>query len=193
MTPETFEPTQQKTKKENFWLDLVKFTLLAIIIVYPIKTFVVKPFIVSGASMDPTYQDGQYLIVDEISYRFKNPERGEVVVFRPPRDPNKFFIKRIIGLPNETISINKGSVTITSSGKTFELTEPYIASNLESHENSTRTLKEDEYFVMGDNRQFSSDSRIWGPISKDVIEGRALVRLLPPTKFGIFPGYYEYK
>src|SRR3989344_9643305 len=93
------EQPATEPKKESFWKELIKFTLLAIVIVFPIRTFIAQPFVVSGASMDPTFWDGEYLIVDEISYRFKEPERGEVIIFKYPLNPSKYFIKRIIGLP----------------------------------------------------------------------------------------------
>ena len=93
--------------QENFFKEIIKFALLAVIIVLPIRFFIAQPFIVSGASMDPTFADKQYLIVDQISYRFDGPKRGDVIIFRYPLNTKKFFIKRIVGLPSKTIKIKK--------------------------------------------------------------------------------------
>ena len=169
--------------------DILKFALLAVVIVLPVRMFIAQPFIVSGSSMDPTFATGQYLIVDEISYRFNDPVRGDVVILRYPRDPSKFFIKRIIGLPNETVEIREGVVTIMKGdGETITLDEEYV--KYPKEDSSTRTLR-DEYFVMGDNRAKSSDSRIWGPVPKRYIVGRALVRLFPIAYADINPGAYN--
>lgn len=173
---------------ENFFTELLKFVLIAAAIVFPIRLFIAQPFIVSGASMDPTFRNGQYLIVDEISYRLQEPDRGDVIIFRYPKNPKEFFIKRIIGLPEETVSIKGDIITITKKdGSTVSLSEPYVTNHgngsTESHQ-----LKADEYFVMGDNRPESSDSRVWGVLPRDNIIGRAFIRLLPVESAGIFPG-----
>ena len=136
--------------------------------------------------MVPTFHDGDYLIVDEISYRFDKPERGDVIIMRYPLDTKKYFIKRIIGLPNETVSINNGAVTVTGEDGTQTLSEPYI--ELQSDSTTEVTLKADEYFVMGDNRAGSSDSRVWGPLPAKNIVGKALVRLLPLDDIKLHPG-----
>src|SRR5665648_271819 len=122
-------PTQSKFKKAllNLW-DLIKFAVIALLIVIPIRMFVAQPFVVSGESMFSTFNDGEYLIVDEISYITGNPHRGDVIIFHYPLDPKRFFIKRIIGMPNEEISINNGKVTILNKDNPngFTLDEPYI-------------------------------------------------------------------
>ncbi|HBB56910.1 TPA: hypothetical protein DEW47_02460 [Patescibacteria group bacterium] len=141
-------------------LEFLKFILITAIIVVPVRLWVAQPFLVSGASMEPTFQNGNYLIVDEISYHLRAPKKNEVVIFRYPKDPSKFFIKRIIGLPGESV---------TENGK-------------------TTFLDNDEYFVMGDNRDASSDSRIWGPVKEDLIIGRAFIRLWPLNEIEINPG-----
>jgi signal peptidase I len=175
-------------KRENFFTELLKFALIAIVIVIPIRLFVAKPFIVSGASMKPTFDSGQYLIVDELSYRIGNPERGEVIIFRYPKDPSQYFIKRVIGLPGETVKIENGAVSVvTTKGQTLNLSEPYVT-NRGNGADMTRSLGANEYFVMGDNRPESSDSRIWGNLPRSNIVGRALVRLLPLDTASIFPG-----
>ncbi len=138
--------------------------------------------------MDPTFATGQYLIVDELSYRFEPPNRGDVIVFKYPKDPTQYFIKRVIGLPGETVSIKNGDVYVeTTSGTSIKLTEPYVT-NKGNGADMTVTLKSDEYFVMGDNRPESSDSRTWGTLPRENIIGRALVRLLPLQNISILPG-----
>ncbi len=176
-----------------FLSELIRFVLIAVFVVLPIRVFIAQPFIVSGSSMDPTFKNGEYLIVDEISYRFEEPVRGDVVIFKYPNDPSKYFIKRIIGLPGETVSISGNSVQIKNetSPDGITLDETYL-----SHLTLSRTdvtLADDEYFVMGDNRTASSDSRIWGPLPRDLIIGRAFVRLLPVTKIALFPGVHRYE
>jgi len=175
-------------KREGFFTELLKFALIAVVIVVPIRLFVAKPFIVSGASMDPTFKTGQYLIVDELTYHFEVPERGQVIIFKYPKDPSQYFIKRIIGLPGETVSIKGGTVYITKTdGTTFELNEPYVK-NVGNGADMSVTLPADQYFVMGDNRPESSDSRYWGLLPKQNIVGRAYVRLLPLNAIGVLPG-----
>jgi len=178
-------------KKGSAWGDTIRFALLAIIIVAPIRMFIAQPFIVKGSSMDPTFATGQYLIVDEISYRFNEPERGDIIILRYPRDPSKFFIKRIVGLPSEYIEIDGGKVTVidkTTDKKTV-LDEPYV--EFEKSDNLYRQLEDEEYFVMGDNRARSSDSRMWGPVDRDLIVGRAVLRLLPVASAELLPGEYD--
>jgi signal peptidase I len=174
--------TVRKTIKE-----LVQYALLALVIVVPIRMFIAQPFIVSGASMDSTFRDGQYLIIDEISYRFSDVNRGDVIVFKYPLMPSKYFIKRVIGLPGETISINGNTTTITKTdGTTFALPEPYTHS--QTLQVLTTKLASDEYFVMGDNREVSLDSRSWGPLKRNLILGQPIVRLLPVSTLGTYPG-----
>jgi signal peptidase I len=180
---------QQKQKKESFIKEIVKFTLIAIAIVLPIRTYIAQPFIVSGASMDPTFTSGQYLIVDQLTYHFHDPERGDVVIFKFPRNTSTYFIKRIIGLPGETLIVNQGEITIINSEnpKGFILDDTYRTTH-PSFETFKVTLGESEYFVMGDNRPQSSDSRLWGPLEKKYIIGRPFVRLTPLSKISVFPG-----
>jgi len=175
-------------ERENFFTELLKFALVAVVIVVPVRLFIAQPFIVSGASMDPTFHNGQYLIVDELSYRFDEPNRGDVVIFKYPKDPSQFFIKRIIGLPGETVRVTPNSVTITKTDdNTLELDEPYLV-NEGNGSGITETLNDGEYFVMGDNRPESSDSRIWGVLPRENIVGRAFLRLLPIEDINLLPG-----
>jgi len=175
-------------KRENFFTELLKFALIAIIIVIPIRLFVAKPFIVSGASMEPTFDNGQYLIVDELSYRIGDPSRDDVVIFRYPRDPSQYFIKRIIGLPRETVHIKNGKVSVTTKdGATVALDESYVVHEGNGGDTDV-SLGNDQYFVMGDNRPESSDSRIWGVLPRANMVGRAFLRLLPLQSAAIYPG-----
>ncbi len=172
--------------------DLFTLALLIVLVVIPIRLFVVSPFVVDGESMHPTFENLDYLIIDEFIYYFRAPSRGDVVVFRYPNDPSIFYIKRIIGLPNETISINHGIVTITTEGgEKFSLAEPYIL-NEDATYTKNVSLLSGEYFVMGDNRPNSSDSRVWGPLPEKDIIGRVDLRLLPILKSSFFPGGASY-
>lgn len=139
--------------------------------------------------MQETFQSGEYLIVDQVSYYFEKPTRGEVIIFRYPKDPSKYFIKRVIGVPGDTIRIENSVVTITNSEYPdgFVLNEPYVKS-MRGVIGLEETLGEREYFVMGDNRDESSDSRVWGVLPEERIIGRAFLRLLPPSQVGVFPG-----
>ncbi|MDD5152660.1 MAG: signal peptidase I [Candidatus Pacebacteria bacterium] len=185
-------------KKRNSFgrevLETLRFIAIALVVVIPIRYFVAQPFIVSGASMDPTFTNGQYLIIDELSYKIGEPSRGDIVVFKYPNDTSKYFIKRVIGLPGETIDVNQsGQVSIKSSdGKNaFILEEPYI--EYPKNDSIERTLAKDEYFVMGDNRAGSFDSRIWGPVPRNLIIGKAFLRLFPISTLSIFPGQFRQK
>lgn len=180
------EPTQQNSSS---WAELIRFTIIAALIIIPIRTFIAQPFIVSGASMDPTFKDKDYLIVDELSYHLRTPARGEVVVFHPPQNPKTYYIKRIVGLPGETVTIKNNIITISKDEETFEITESYITDR--TVPDIAKTLGEKEYFVMGDNREESSDSRVWGALPEDHIKGRALIRVLPFSEFGFLPGNFN--
>jgi len=194
--PQTENPLPQKTKTtlrehaENAW-DLIKFAALALAIVIPIRVFIAQPFVVAGDSMVPTFHDKEYLIIDEISYIAGEPHRGDVVVFRYPNDPSRFFIKRIIGLPNETISIRNGEITIKNAEYKdgFKLVEPYL--NEKFTYTGVHTTGIDQYFVMGDNRNRSSDSRVWGVLERKLMIGRAFLRLLPVSDMAYLPGSYR--
>lgn len=175
-------------KRDSFFTELLTFALIALVIVVPVRLFIAKPFIVSGASMEPTFDTGQYLIVDELSYHFEQPQRGDVIIFKYPKDETQYFIKRIIGLPGETLHIMGGEISVTTvDGKTINLPETYIT-NMGNGGDITVPIPADNYFVMGDNRPNSSDSRYWGLLPKKDIVGRAFLRLLPLQNIGVLPG-----
>jgi signal peptidase I len=189
MEPETKIPEKNETRG-SFLKEILKLIVVAAIIIIPFRLYIAQPFIVDGASMDPTFATGQYLIVDELSYHFETPPRGSVMIFKYPLDTTKYFIKRVIGLPGETVSIKDGVVTIINSAnpKGFVLDEPYV--KLPKDDTSTYTLSAGNYFVMGDNRFGSDDSRIWGPVPQKDIIGRPIIRLWP---FNLWPGNFNEK
>ena len=198
MNPETTQNTspaseQDKPKNDSVWHSIrewAQVVIIALVIALPIRWYVAEPFIVNGASMDPTFATGQFLIVDRLTYRFESPKRGDVIVFEYPNDPSTYYIKRIIGLPGETVDIKDGKITVTNKAhpEGFILDEPYLATEHLSHDTSSRTLSSTTYFVMGDNRAQSSDSRYWGPLESHFIIGRPIVRLLPVTNLSFWPG-----
>lgn len=178
-----------------FW-ELIKVFLLAMVIIVPIRYFLVQPFFVRGASMEPNFSDGEYLVIDELSYRWRVPQRGEVIVFRFPGSPSQFFIKRIIGLPGETVRIEHGQVIIQNQehppGVVLD-ESTYLPSGTRTGGQEDMHLGEDEYFVLGDNRAASSDSRSWGVLSKKAIVGRTWIRAFPLPRFAVLtferPGF----
>jgi signal peptidase I len=163
----------------SFWGEVLEVVVLALIIVIPIRYFLFQPFVVDGSSMEPNFYDGDYLIVDQISYRFRSPERGEVIIFYAPTDPSRRFIKRVVGLPGESLETVEGQVEITDqSGELFILDEEYHPWGGMGRSISI-TLEDHQYFVVGDNRDRSYDSRFWGYLPEENIIGRAIIRLWP--------------
>ncbi|MDO8584276.1 MAG: signal peptidase I [bacterium] len=168
----------------SFLWELVKVVIIALVIIVPVRYFLVQPFFVNGASMEENFHDGDYILIDEISYRFHDPVRGEIVVFRYPNDQTQFFIKRVIGLPEETVEIKNNVVTIYTkeSPGGWVLKEPYLDAHQETRGTLRFKLDPDEYFVMGDNRLHSSDSRVWGAVNRSLITGRVFSRAWPLGK-----------
>ncbi len=186
-----------KTKKENYFKEFFKIAIIAIVIVIPFRMFIAEPFMVNGESMDPTFDSGHYLIVDRITYRFKAPERLDIIVFDYPKEAvkytentNIYLIKRIIGLPGETLNIKDGKVTVINKEHPEGIIIPdnFVIDSHRTNENLDITLGPTEYYVMGDNRANSLDSRKWGPLEEKYIVGRPILRLLPFSKIGILPG-----
>ena len=151
--------------------------IIAIIVVLPIRYFVVQPFLVRGESMFPTFNNLDYLFIEKISYYFSSFKRGDVIVFRSPINESEFFIKRIIGLPGEKIEIKKGKIIIIKDDKNIEIEEPYINDLL--NKNLEATINDNEYFVLGDNRNKSFDSEEWGNLKKNKIIGKVWIRVWP--------------
>ena len=178
-------PRSSKNEVLAFVWETIKVVVVSLAIILPIRYYLIQPFFVKGASMEPSFEDGDYLLVDEISYRFSEPARGDVIIFRYPEDKSQFFIKRIIGLPSETIEVKNNRVIAYNDQNPngLELKESYLDSEQETLGNIIMRLGGNEYFVLGDNRLASSDSRRWGPVEETLITGKAFLRAWPFTKF----------
>lgn len=203
---------EEVTTGQGFWrnawssfFELVKVMLFAALIIIPVKTFFFQPFFVEGASMEPSFSGGDYLIVNEFGYKttdirlgdtlhfsvhpFRELMRFDAVVFRYPRNPSQYFIKRVIGLPGETVQIKDSRVTIYNkehpNGFLLE-DNSYLSPRVVTTDMAAIELKSDEYFVLGDNRPNSYDSRVIGPIPEDKIIGKVLVRVWPFTGAGVY-------
>ncbi len=172
-----------------FLFEVVKITVITLAIILPVRYFLMQPFFVKGQSMEPNFDDGQYLIIDELSYRLSEPARGEVVVFRYPVDPAQYYIKRIIALPGETVEVADGRIKITNNEHPlgFVLDESkYLPAAISTYGNAKEVLGQDEYFVLGDNRAASYDSRRWGVLPSKNITGRVWLRAWPPQTAKVF-------
>ena len=196
LTPKPAGPSGLKKAGFFIW-EIFKIVIVSLAIIIPIRMFVVQPFIVEGASMSPNFHDGEYLIVDEISYRFSEPKRGEVVIFHPPQDRKVYYIKRVIGLPGETIEIKNGKIYIYNAenedGVLLNEGDYSLDHNIPVNEQYKETLGENEYYLIGDNRTNSLDSRRLGPIKFSFIKGRAWVRAFPFDRFTVFePQSYNF-
>jgi signal peptidase I len=175
-----------------FLWDLLKTGVIVFLIAFSIRYFLVQPFIVEGNSMLPNFVDQEYLLAEKISYIIGQPKRGDVVIFKPPANPSQNYIKRIIGLPGETVEISESEVKIINGDhpKGKSLGEEYIPKNtitrpLNNNDKTSVTLGDNQYFVLGDNREHSSDSREWGLLPKVNIIGRAWLTIKPLDRFGI--------
>ncbi|MDO8686874.1 MAG: signal peptidase I [Candidatus Berkelbacteria bacterium] len=185
--PEKADISQTKEKilygTSCFW-ELSKWIIVLVILFTMAHFFVATLFIVDGVSMEPNYHSGEYIIVNRWQYLFGKPERGDTVVLKFPGDPeNKKYIKRIIGLPGENVIVQEGSVFINGQ----KLDEKYLPSDTQTLPNVNRTLREDDFFLLGDNRANSSDSRVWGVANRQHLIGSAWVVLYPFETFGIVP------
>ncbi|MBI2063804.1 MAG: signal peptidase I [Candidatus Yanofskybacteria bacterium] len=188
------EGTNSQGKPKNlgglaFIWETIKIVVISLAIIVPIRYLLVQPFFVKGASMEPTFEDTDYILIDEITYRFRDPARGEVVVFRYPEDQTQFFIKRIVGLPGETVEIRNDRVVIRNEQNPsgFALNESYLEKGQHTLGDMRIKLGTNEYFVLGDNRMRSSDSRRWGSLSRSLITGRVFFRAWPVNEFGGIP------
>jgi signal peptidase I len=174
----------------GFVFELIQVAAVSLAIIIPVRYFLIQPFYVNGASMEPSFYDHEYLIIDELSYRFNDPDRGDIVVFRYPPDPKQYFIKRVVGLSGETVEVDESGVKIYNDEHPngFTLDESVYLG--EKYKNSptkrTLTLKANEYFVMGDNRASSLDSRFFGAIKRTDIVGRVWLRGWPFDRWKVF-------
>lgn len=204
MAEEKYDNQSEEYGLSGVIWEIVKMVFWVVVIIVPIRVFLIQPFFVQGASMEPNFEDKEYLIVNELGYKttdvgfgkndlfvvkpFKELSRGDVVVFRYPKNPKIFYIKRIIGLPGEKIQISNGEVKIFNSENPngFVLDESkYLTPSVETTGEVSLTLKS-EYFVMGDNRQYSSDSRSWGPVPAEDVMGKVVLRAWPVGKAKVF-------
>jgi signal peptidase I len=181
-------------------LEIIETLVLTLLIYLLIHNFIAQPFEVEQTSMYPTIVQGQYVLIDKISPHFSDYQRGDIIVFNPPDGYSEGgvpFIKRVIGLPGDTIRLDNGNVYVTpAGGSAVRLEEPYVATDVSGALEPTLprnpdgtsewVVPTDSYFVMGDHRSVSQDSRVFGPISRDLIIGRALLRYFPLDKLGIF-------
>jgi signal peptidase I len=188
------ESSNVTTQSDRFtYVYLVVVVAMALII----RFFVLAPYLVSGSSMEPNFHDYNYLLVDQISYRLDNPQRGDVIVLDLPQNTSRALIKRIIGLPGETILISGANpiVTIINADhpEGIVLDEPYVSPvNYGGASDMRITLADDQYFVLGDNRHVSADSRIWGILPRADIVGRVLLRLYPFDELDALPSQVRY-
>lgn len=187
-TTEERVPDTPKAKAIALVLEMVQVLAVSLAIIIPVRWFLIQPFYVQGASMEPNFFDHEYLIIDELSYRLDDPRRGDVVVFHYPNDPKQFFIKRVIGLPSETVEISDGKVRIYNEAhpngilldETAYLDQDFTAAT------QTITLKAGQYYLLGDNRSSSLDSRFFGPVDRSHIVGRVWVRGYPIDRWKHF-------
>ena len=172
--------------ERNVLREILWYLIIAFVLIIPFRFFVAQPFIVSGNSMAPTFSPNEYLVIDKLSYHFQKPLAGDVLIFEYPLDPSLYFIKRVIGVPGDTIDVAHGSASVKKIyqiGGAATSSKVHIARN-NSDQPYEVTLASDEYFMVGDNGDASSDSRTWGPLQSKFIIGRAYLRLFPLNKVG---------
>lgn len=161
--------------------ELAHLTLVALVIFFALRAVVLN-FRISGSSMEPNLSDGDYVFVYRLAYWRHPPQRGDIVVFRYPLDPRRILVKRVIGLPGETVAIYNGQVLINGQ----PLAELYIAAS-PSYTMAPVKVGPDEVFVLGDNRNYSNDSHAWGVLKQNLIVGKVVWRFWPPDRFGPLP------
>jgi len=187
--------SQDSGKGSTFYLkEILKILVVSLLIIVPIRLYLFQPFIVEGDSMLPNFHNREYLLVDEISYRFRDIKRGEVVIFHPPENPKTYYIKRVIGLPGEGVELKGGKIYIYNNdhptGQLLPESEYLLNSSV--RETAQVDLRANEYYVLGDNRNNSSDSRVFGAVAFDHIRGRAWIRAFPFNEFTIFNKQIDY-
>lgn len=192
------QTSEKPARRESAWRNLfisiwglAKVFVISAVIILPIRAYVAQPFFVRGESMVPNFHDGEYLVIDELSYNLgiRSPRRGDVIVFRYPKDPSQFYIKRIIGLPGERVTISNDKIVVMNNDypRGLQLNEgQYLPTTDITSGNTDTTLGKGEYFVLGDNREHSSDSRFWGTVPRSLIVGRAWLRLFPINEASAF-------
>lgn len=191
----TYEPIPTNAPAPNSsWgavLREVLETVILTLVIFLLVRTVVQNFRVEGSSMEPNFHDGQFLLINKLAYRLGEPARGDVIVFRYPHDPSRDFIKRIIGLPGETVEIRNGGIYVNN-----QLVEELATVNQAGYSMAPVTLGPDEFFVLGDNRPNSSDSHSWGNLPTNLVIGKVIFSYWPPSDWGIVrhgmtdPGYH---
>ncbi|NBV76764.1 signal peptidase I [bacterium] len=194
MSDSMFEVSSSSDQSSESWGSFLAYLFLAGAIALIVRTFIIAPYIVVGASMEPTFDNYHYLLIDKVSYRFSEPTRGDVIVLDLPQNESRALIKRLVGLPGDTITVRDNKVTVTTPGSEPKtLSEPYLdANNYGGPTDQEIQLRNGEYFVLGDNRHVSSDSRTWGVLPRADIVGKVLVRLYPLTLIDFLPGEARY-
>jgi len=183
------EPRIDRQEISAFFWEVIKMVVISLAIIVPVRYYLVQPFFVRGASMELSFDNGDYVLIDEITFKFRQPQRGEVIVFRAPKDKTQFYIKRIIGLPGEIIRIKDGRVIIfnAENPEGFILNESeYLNEEVVTDGDLETNIDPNEYFVLGDNREYSSDSRIWGMVNENLISGKVFFRAWPFDKINKF-------
>lgn len=175
---ESSQPKARRSGFLRFVVDVLETLLLSIVLFVGINAISAR-IRVDGASMEPTLVSGEYVIVSKLSYRLGSPQRGDIIVFHFPRDPKEEYIKRIIGLPGDEVEIRHGSVFINGQ----LLDESYL--KVSTNYNGTWTVPTDQLFVLGDNRNNSSDSHDWGTVPMDYVVGKAILVYWPPPSWGL--------
>lgn len=173
---------QSKDRTKGALREVVETLLFTLLIYVLVRTFLFENYRVVGRSMEPALEDDQYLVVDKLSYRLHEPQRGDIIVFRDPRGDGRKLIKRVVGLPGEQVAVRNGLVLIDE----VPLEEPYIA-DPGRYTQAELTIPGDQYFVLGDNRNNSSDSHNWGTMPSDLIIGKAWFTYWPPALWGLIP------
>ncbi len=169
--------------------DFLQSIVVVMAIMVMIYLFVMSPQEIKGASMEPSFVNGEYILTNKILFKLRDPERGDVVIFKSPSNPEIDYIKRIIGLPADTVSLKNNVIYVNDT----KVEEPYLAAGISIfggsylRENQEVIIPEGKYFVMGDNRPHSADSREFGPIPKEDFIGKAFLRYWPFTKLGLVP------
>jgi len=177
----------------TFLLDTLEIITTAFAIFVVLFLFVVQIHEVNGDSMLPNFHNGEYVLTDKLTYKFREPQRGEIVIFKAPPRPRDEYIKRLIGLPGERIKIQNNQIIIYNDGhpEGFILHEDYLENGIITQgksaitPNTVFTIPDGNYLVFGDNRENSSDSRHWGPVPKSMLVGRAVIRIWPPTALSV--------
>ncbi len=172
-----------------FFLDFLETIVVALSIFVIVYLFLFQPHEIKGISMEPNFHDGEYILTDKISYRFQKPARGQVIIFKSPGNPDIDYVKRIIGLPGDTVKVEEGYVYVNGQQlpETYLQDKTTILGNGFLSEGQEITVPENHLFVFGDNRPHSSDSREFGPIDEKSIIGKAYLRYWPFTRLGLIP------